>query len=165
PVHDRMSTACEIRRCREQSSVRRNPTPHASILILDFTVNYSLPERLIISSRRYPGFPCRRRIERRLEHSQRPEHLTLTKPVEGFFGHPLKSNSEQDETNVAVLGMRCRGILQGNGEHFAQKFFSLRRAQVDLLVGRQAGAMCEEHAECDVSAARVLTGKFRQHSD
>src|SRR5256885_11639597 len=90
------------------------------VLVLYFALNDSLAKDSVICGRRNLGLPPSRRIEHRLQHSKWPEELALAKTDKRFLRDSLKSQAQQDETNVAIFGVAARYISQRNRKCHAQ---------------------------------------------
>ena len=104
----------EIRGRRKQAGMSRDSAHHAGVFILHLTLNDSLAEAPIVCGRRDLRFPCLRRIEHRSAHSHPRKDFPLTKLVERFSGDSFEGDPEQNETDVAVLGVRARRVLERN---------------------------------------------------
>ena len=83
---------------------------------------------------------------------ERTEDFALAECVEAFVGEAFERDAENDEADVAVFGARAGSGGKRGGEGGLQKVFASLGVQKKLLVGGQAGAVREQHAQRDFAA-------------
>src|SRR5437868_6883452 len=120
---------------------------------------------LVIGRRRDGGTQCWDRIERAVSHTEWAEDLMLAEARERLVGETAKSNAQQNESDVAVFGMRTGIVDKRRGVSSSQEFVASAGAQEKLLVGGQAGRMGEQHAQGYFIAPGVFARKFTKDGD
>src|SRR2546423_70216 len=81
------------------------PSQHTGVLVMNFSLNDAVAERVVIDCGRNRRSPSRRRIESSVGHAQRSEHLTLAETVQRFVSNALEREAKNDKTNVTVCGL------------------------------------------------------------
>src|SRR5262249_54902314 len=105
---------------RKQTGVSGNSSHHAAILVLDFSLDDPVAERLIIRRPRNSPAQSRRGVGGRVRHADRAKNFALAKDVQWLVGDSVKSHPQNNESDVAVLRMRtgvvgersCKSCLQ-----------------------------------------------------
>ena len=96
----------EIRRSRKHSRMAGNSTQNAGILILYLTLDNSMAKSAVVGSRRNQPTNFLWRIEGRIRHAERSQHFPLAKAIQRFIGKAFQRNPENDESNIAVFGVK-----------------------------------------------------------
>ena len=136
---------------------------HAGILVLHFALNNPLSKDAIICGRHNSRFPGSRRIERCTDHAEWSEDFTLTKSIQRLVSDPLQQFAQNDESDVAVLGVDAGFGYEGNRKRCLQQFLAGVVLQKQLFVGGQAGRVRQQHTDSNGFAAQICSGKLRQN--
>lgn len=128
-------------------------------------MNDAVAEGLVIGGGRDGGAEFGRGVEGGVGHGERAKDFALAEAVEGFVGEAFQGDAEKDESNVAIFGVGSGIVGERHRECCRKEFIAGAGAQEKLFVCRKAGRVGEEHAQRDLIAARVLTGKLPDDRD
>src|SRR5579862_9400959 len=134
----RMRKTRHILRGCKKTCVAGHAAENGGVLVLFFALNDPMPECLVIGSGRDLCAHLEWRIEGRVDHTKRAKDFSLTKTFESFSRQPFKSDPENNETDIAVLGAGTRLRRQRCGERRLQEFVPRMGSQEQLFIGRQA---------------------------
>jgi hypothetical protein len=98
-----------------------------------------------------------------VRHGQRPENFMLAQMVEGFLRDTLKRDSEEDETDIAVLSSVARIGGERSGEGGGKKCVSRLGSQEELFVRGQARRVSQQHPQCNAVASGIFPGELCQY--
>ena len=149
----------------EDSGMCSHATQEAGVFVLNFALDDAVAKALVVCGGRDGEAQCGCGVERRVRHAEGAEDFALAEMVEEFVGETLESHAEEDESDVAVLGVRARVVSQRHRESGCEEFVASAGAQEKLLVSGQAGGMREQHAQGDLVATRVFAGEFSDDRD
>jgi len=95
---------------REKAGVPGDSAQHAGVLVLHLTLNNAMAKGLVVGGGWNGGAQFKRWIERRMGHAEWPEDFSLAETIEALVGQAFQGNSQHNESDVAVLGVRT-GVL------------------------------------------------------
>lgn len=139
-----------------------NTAHHGGVLVVDPAVDDGMAERAVILGGRTP---CSVGIPRRIELGEqlkRLKNFTHTECVKRLASDDLKRLSQQDKADIAVFGPGSGIGGQRNLKGLADQLFFVARGLKELDVCRQARRVRQKHAQGDLPAARIVTGKVRK---
>src|SRR5204863_6962789 len=97
----------DVMRGGKNAGMWRYASQHTGVLVIDFSLNDAMAERVVIDGGRNRNSPSLWRIESGVRHSQRAEDFALRKAVKRFISDALKRDSKNNESDVAVGGLAC----------------------------------------------------------
>src|SRR5437588_7703249 len=95
----------DVMRRGKYAGMRRYTSQYAGVLVIDFSLNDAVAERLVIDGRWNRRSPSCGWIESGVSHPQRAEHLTLAETVKRFVSNAFERYPKNDESDVAVGGL------------------------------------------------------------
>src|SRR5437016_5520787 len=100
----------------EEACVPGNSAQDARVLILYFALHDAMAESLVVDRGGDGGVQFACGIEGGMRHAKGAEHFALAEVVQRFVGEAFEGNSENDETDIAVLGMGAGLVRKRCGE-------------------------------------------------
>src|SRR5262249_45266362 len=94
--------------------------------------------------------------------SKLTEKVALPELIERFLNQSLYRSAQQDEADVAVLGVRTRVPSQGQFQRLLQQLVSVAGSLEKFDIPGQAGGVRKQHANGHFCSSRIIASKARQ---